>query len=308
MKIFLGLILLFLTVFFSCKNIQKEKKESMGKAEFNEVTKEFFQLNKPKSDIKRVLILFGGFGEKPEDIKREFNILEIAKENNTAVIFMNYNQKLWLEENEKRELSEQLQKIFQVNNLPSKDIYIGGFSSGGNVTLLISSFLVENKEFNLKPKGVFIIDSPIDLVALYRSSEKNLKRNFSEVSVQESKWIIETLGKKFGNPTDNILKYQDYAVYTSETNYTDKLKSLKNTKMRFYTEPDTLWWKENRKADYDQMNAFYIKRLHENLSKIGFDKVEYLPAKNKGFRSNGDRHPHSWSIVDKEDLMQWIIK
>ncbi|MCP9763050.1 hypothetical protein [Lacihabitans soyangensis] len=305
MKKFFGIIVLILTAFVSCKNTPKQ---SIEKFDIQEVRKENYVLNFSSNDIKKVLILFGGFGEKPEDIKREFNILEIAKENNTALIYMNYNQKLWLEENEKRELSGQLQKIFQVNNLPRKDIYFGGFSSGGNVTLLISSFLIENKIYNLKPKGVFIIDSPIDLVALYRSSEKNLKRNFSEVSVQESKWIIETLGNKFGNPTDNILKYQDYAVYTSTTNYTDNLKSLKNTKMRFYTEPDTLWWKENRKADFDQMNAFYIKILYENLNKIGFDKVEYLPTENKGFRANGVRHPHSWSIVDKEDLMQWMNK
>lgn len=217
---------------------------------------------------------------------------------------MNYNQKLWLEEYEKRELAEQIQKIFQVNNLPRKDIYIGGFSSGGNVSLLISSFLIENKKYNLKPIGVFIIDSPIDLVALYRSSEKNLMRNFSEVSVQESKWIIETLGKKFGKPTESISKFQDYAVYTSATNYIDNLKSLKNIKLRFYTEPDTLWWKENRKADYDQVNAFYIKKLYENLSKAGYDKVEFISTEKKGYRANGNRHPHSWSIVDKEGLIK----
>jgi hypothetical protein len=139
-------------------------------------------------------VLFGGFPEKPEDIKREFKILELAKKNNLAVIYMNYNQKLWLEENEKQKLAEQLQNIFLDNELPTNDIYIGGFSSGGNVSLLISSFLIENKNFKLEPKGVFIADSPIDLVALYKSSEKNLIRKFSEVAVQESTWIIETLG------------------------------------------------------------------------------------------------------------------
>ena len=86
------------------------------------------------------------------------------------------------------------------------------------------------------------------------------------------------------------------------------LKNLENTRIRFYTEPDIQWWKENRKADYDQMNANFIEKLSQNLKDAGFDQVEYIPTENKGYRANGDRHPHSWSIVDKEDLLQWMLE
>ena len=301
-----GILLIFI-VFISCKNAGNEKTESPVKIEMQKDTTEQYQLFKPAHNIKKVLVLFGGFPEKSEDIQREFKILEKAKENSLAVMYMNYNQKLWLEENEKQELAEQLQNAFLENKLPQNDIYVGGFSSGGNVTLLITSFLLENKYFKLEPKGVFIVDSPIDLVALYRSSEKNLKRNFSETSVKESTWIIETLERQFGNPNKNISKYEDYSVYTSQTNHIDNLKSLKNTKIRFYTEPDTLWWKANRKADFDQMNSYYIQKLYENLKESGFDQVEYIPTVNKGYWANGDRHPHSWSIVDQNELMKWIM-
>ena len=78
--------------------------------------------------------------------------------------------------------------------------------------------------------------------------------------------------------------------------------------IRLYTEPDTLWWKKNRMADYDQMNAYYIKRLSESLKKSGFRSVEYIPTQNKGYRANGERHPHSWSIIDKKELIKWMMK
>jgi hypothetical protein len=301
-------IILIIAVLVSCKNAKKENTETPSKTEFLEITTDYYELSKPTENIKGVLVLFPGFPHKAEDTKREFKVIEIAKQNSIAVMYMNYNQKLWLEKDEKQKLAEQLQNILLENRLPLNDIYIGGYSSGGNVSFLISSFLNENKNFKFKPKGVFMVDSPIDLVALYKSSEKNLKRNFSEVSVTESTWIIETLEKRLGNPYNDISKYQEYSSYTSETNTIANLKGLKNTKIRLYTEPDILWWKENRMADYDQLNSFYIKRLSNDLKKSEFNQVEYIPTENKGYRENGDRHPHSWSIVDKEELMKWITQ
>jgi hypothetical protein len=43
-------------------------------------------LSKPTKNIKKVLILFGGFPETPAEIKREFKIQEIAKENDIAIL------------------------------------------------------------------------------------------------------------------------------------------------------------------------------------------------------------------------------
>ena len=305
-KIFIVLILFGL---ISCKdNKSQEKQNTVVKAELLEIIKEDYELYKPVQQAKAVLILFGGYPENAADIKREFSILEIAKNNDIAVLLLNYNQKLWLEENEKYQLAKQLQEIIENNELPSDTIFIGGFSSGGVVSLLISNYIVGMKQFYIDPKGVFIIDSPIDLVALYASSEKNIERNFSEISIQESNWIIETLGSTFGNPNDELKKYENKSVFTYRSNYTNNVQKLKNTKIRLYTEPDTLWWKKHRMADFEQMNAFYIKELSERLKEQGFENVEYIATHNKGYRANGERHPHSWAIVDKKDLIDWILK
>lgn len=298
------LILIFVGL-VSCK--QNKEHTTSEKLEFTKIIKDDYELHKPNKEAKAVLILFGGYPETAEDIKREFKILDIARKNNIAVILSNFNQKLWLKKNEKYKLAKNLQDIIVANQLPTDNIHIGGFSSGGVVSLLISNFIVGMKQFYIDPKGVFIVDSPIDLVALYKSSEKNIGRNFSEPSIQESTWLLETLGDNFGNPEDDIKKYEDKAVFTFSTNNTSNLEKLKSTKIRLYTEPDTLWWKKNRMADYEQMNAFYIKKLSESLKIKGFEKVEYIPTVNKGYRSDGERHPHSWAIVDKNDLMSWIL-
>ncbi|WP_299318582.1 hypothetical protein [uncultured Maribacter sp.] len=307
MKKYIGFILVLFTL-LSCKNTNKKKQETLIKTEYQEITNKDYELIKPTENAKKVLVLFPGFPHNAGDTKREFTILTYAKENKIAVIYMNYNQKLWLEENEKIALAEQLQSILKENKLPSNDVYIGGYSSGGNVSLLIGSFLSQNNHFKLVPKGVFIIDSPIDLVALYKSSKKNLKRNFSKVSITESTWIIKNFENQLGNLEDEYLKYQRLASYTSETSNIDNLKGLKNTKIRLYTEPDTLWWKKNRMADYDQLNSYYIKSLSEDLRKLGFKRVEYISTENMGYRANGERHPHSWSIIDKKEIINWIME
>jgi len=103
-------------------------------------------------------------------------------------------------------------------------------------------------------------------------------------------------------------KYENYSIFTSETNNFDNIINLKNVKIRFYTEPDTLWWKKNRMADFDQMNAYYLEQLSDLLKKAGFKQVEYIATENKGYRANGQRHPHSWSIVDKKELIEWVTE
>jgi hypothetical protein len=44
-----------------------------------------------------------------------------------------------------------------------------------------------------------------------------------------------------------------------------------------------------------------------DLKKDGFKHVELITTENKGYRANGQRHPHSWSIVDGKDLIKWML-
>lgn len=63
------------------------------------------------------------------------------------------------------------------------------------------------------------------------------------------------LRSNFGNLKDGISKYEKNAVFTFITNNTSNLEKLKKTKIRLYTEPDTFWWKKNRKASYNETYA-----------------------------------------------------
>jgi len=256
---------------------------------------------------KALLVLFPCFPCNAENTKTEFKIIDVAQKNNISVLMMNFNQHLYLEKEEKEKLANQLNSILKEENLKSENIFIGGFSSGGNVSFLLSNYLIQTKN-NIQPKGVFLVDSPIDLLELYKTSQKNIEKNVASESVEEAKWIVSEFDKIFGFPSSGIKKYEEHSPFTFKSKSIQNISSLKDVKLRLYTEPDTIWWKENRANEYEDLNANSIEKLSEELKKQNFKKTELIKTTNKGYRSNGNRHPHSWSIVDENDLVKWILE
>lgn len=300
------LIIILVLIVISCKgqnkeNIQTEKPVS------DEIKTSDFELIKSEKQ-NGLLILFPCFPCDAKNTFSEFKISEISIKNGFSVLAMNLNQHLFLNKSEKQKLAEQLEKIVLENNLSKENVFIGGFSSGGNVSLLISDYLVEVKS-KIQPKGVFVVDSPIDLLALYKTAQKNLKMEFSEPSIQEATWIKNFFDKEFGNPENGIENYEKYSPYTLETKNIENLKNLEKLKIRFYTEPDLKWWQDNRKNDYEDLNAYYIKNLSDKLkTEFGSENIELIETENKGYRANGERHPHSWAIVNEKDLLKWMTE
>lgn len=299
-------IIILLLIGISCKGKSKENNQT-EKTKSEIIKSDEFELIKAENQ-KGLLILFPCFPCDAKNTLSEFDIAEISVKNYFSVLAMNLNQRLFLEPKEKQELAEQLTKIVSEHNLPRENIFIGGFSSGGNVSLLISDYLAESKSL-IEPKGVFLVDSPIDLLALYKTAKKNLELNFSEPSIQEANWIKDFFDKEFGNPKNGIANYEKNSPFIYETRNIENLRGLKNLKIRFYTEPDLKWWIENRKNDFEDLNAFYIEKLADILkSEFGNTNVELIKTENRGYRANGERHPHSWSIINERDLIDWMTE
>jgi len=161
----------------ACRSNKSTEKEQES-VTYSELITTDYELHKPSVKAKAVVVLFGGYPESATDIKREFKILEAAKKSNMAILFSNFNQKLWLEEIEKEQLANVLVKALNDNQLPLDNLYFGGFSSGGDVALLQGNYLNEKSKYHLVPKGVFIVDSPIDLAALYSVLKRMLQEIF----------------------------------------------------------------------------------------------------------------------------------
>jgi hypothetical protein len=271
------------------------------------ITDEHYELYKP-AEHNSLLILFPCLPCDAENTRQEFDIDEQAAEAGIAVLRMNYNMRLWMEEEEKIELTELLEEVIVLHGLNTSSIVIGGFSGGGNVSLLMADYL-KARDSNIAPKGLFVVDSPIDLLALYKAAHKSIAKDFSKNAVAEANWIVNAFDAEFGVGDSSIANYEQHSPYISTSHSLFNLSHLQEVSVRFYTEPDTLWWRENRQTAYEDMNACYLSELSADMAdNYGPQSVALITTEDKGYRSNGERHPHSWSIVDKSELISWVAR
>lgn len=270
------------------------------------VEKKEYLLSKAENE-KATLILFPCFPCDKTNTQTEASFLENIEKKGISTILLDFNQKLFLEETEKEELAEKLNSIYDENNISKQNIYIGGFSSGGNVTILISNFLIKTNN-QIQPKGIFIVDSPLDLEELFKNAQNDIQLNKSIDAVEEGKYLINLFEGKIGNPKTNIENYKKFSPYLISQNSTKNIEYLTKIKTRFYTEPDLKWQSENRNRKYEDLNAYKLEKTFNSIQDLGSKKTEFIQTENRGIRANGQKHPHSWNIVESESLIKWILE
>jgi hypothetical protein len=84
-------------------------------------------------------------------------------------------------------------------------------------------------------------------------------------------------------------------------------KFLKETPIRVYCDVDPIWWMNNRGVDMYDMNALDQSAMILLLNEMGNKNAEFINAYGKGYRLEGNRHPHSWSILEPEGLIKWAL-
>ncbi|MGH1516412.1 hypothetical protein [Chryseobacterium sp. JK1] len=276
-----------------------------NRSEPNVVKRKHYELNR-SADQKAVLVLFPCFPCDIENTKKEAGFLKDLEKEGITTLLLDYNQKLFLTESEKQKYSKTVNSILDQHHIDKNNIFIGGFSSGGNVAFLLSSYLVKSKN-SIQPKGVLVVDSPIDLEQLYLNAQKDVAANVNPDAVEEGKFLISLFEKELGKPSENVQKYQSVSPFLMSSNSTENLQYVKGIKTRFYCEPDLQWQNKNRNRKFEDLNAFFLKKANELLYNLGSRKTEYIETQNRGIRANGQKHPHSWNIVEREGLIRWIL-
>ena len=287
------------------KNIISETDEMELYAGDNNKQQLYYHSLIPDKDIKGVIVLLPGTWETTEHVLSSMSTFcEIAYRQQLAVMVLSINQRITLTPEVVKFMNKMIDHARKKYNLPDRWV-IGGFSSGGLFSLRYTEVANEDSAATaIRPMAVFSCDGPTDLTNLYQSFTRKLKKIPGH---HEATYGIREMEEYCGgSPETTAAKYEYYSVYSHQRQDGGNAKYLTNTPVRIYADVDPDWWIQNRQVDLYDMNALDQSAMILCLREKGNEKAEFINAFVKGYRIEGNRHPHSWSIVEPQDCINWI--
>ena len=262
--------------------------------------------------ITGLLLLLPSFGESPEDASKETDIQKIAAEKGLITVFasLQYGTNSFyvdsLSQNALDSLIISLDKKYKIKD---KLFYIGGFSLGGAgaVKYMERAYSTDKR---IKPKAVFAIDPPLDFERFYNSCEHQLKFSKSSTGSDESGYFIKRLQYEFkGSPQQNKLDYKTISPYMYNDSLQTNIRPLASCPIRLICEPDINWQMENRTRCLYDLNITDCSAMVNSLREMGNKNAVLSITSNKGYRkSTGKRNPHSWSIAESKEIVDWLVQ
>lgn len=243
--------------------------------------------------------------------KSPYNFTSLALENGLAVVYTVSSKdfsELFFYDDGPAILDEIIFDVIEEHEIPKENIFIGGISSSGTRALRYAQYCEEGKSKNgIKINGVFAVDSPLDSERFYYSATKNqsaLKKGMlSEAKMMET-YFPDRLG---GTPEEVYQNYVNASVYTFSHKSGGNAHWYKNLSLLFFHEPDIDRWLTERGATYYDINSFDIVGFTSVLKSMGNENVELITSSGKGYNRSGERNCHSWTIVDENYLVNWLL-
>lgn len=270
----------------------------------------FYEKIIPEGQPAGVLVILPGGGETIEEVKQQISLHTLAVQKNLLVLIPCLNWGTTKREPEHQFLDVMFKQVMEAHRVPKDKVVMGGFSNGGMIALTYAQKAHRDKGSTLvTPKAVFGVDPPLDYAHLWNHCVKDLERNVSDVAVAEGKWILESYTRDFGGSPDAFREnYVRYSIYSYSEKDGGNAKYLINTPILLYTEPDIMWQMKNKSRDYYDLNCVDIAAMVNFLQLQGNKGAELVVTSHKGKRLNGMQHPHSWSIMDSQYCLNWIVK
>lgn len=295
----------YLLIFLSCcVSLFSQKPE---KIKFGD-TPNFYYRIVPEGKPSGMLIVLPGGGETPEGVMNQIYLDELAYENNMLVLFPGFEDGDFTMEKEQKFMDRIAKDNVEKYHLSKDRIAIGGLSYGGMLAVKYAEISVRDRSRYFIPKAVFALDPPLDYENMYYRLRRDIERNVSEVAVNEAKGFIDELVKALGYPDKNREKYIRESMFLYSEKDGGNARYLMNVPILIYTEPGIMWQLKNRGRDLNDLNCLSITAMINLLKHKGHQNAELVIVNDRGIRPEGYRHPHSWSIMDPEECLGWLLK
>ena len=192
----------------------------------------------------------------------------------------------------------------------SRDNFIlCGLSNSGMISLTYGIAAVRDSSTFITPKGIIGIDPPVDFAHFYQYCEREIARNFSEAGAGEAKWLKGVYDQIYGgSPEEHPQHYMDASIFSYGVKEGGNAKYLNDIAIRMQSDLNLDFLVNQRKRDLYDWNGTDVVAFVNQLKTNGHQNAEVIITQNRGVRLDGTRHPHSWSIMDTEDTMEWILR
>lgn len=261
--------------------------------------------------VKAFMFLLPGLGGTAQDILQQTDLpVYAAKQGILTIISISKSGVLYfgIDSLSQRSLNDQIKNAANKYQLQGKIFYIGGFSIGGSCAVKYAELAVLNNS-SIKPRAVFGIDPPLDFERYYNSAKRISRLSLNTPVVQEIPFMIDKIEKEMkGTPKTSLKNFFNMSPYSFSDTTQKAIKTLINIPIMLITEPDVQWWLTQRGYDYSFMNVVDQAAMINELQRLGNSKAILITTDKKGFRKpNNLRHPHSLSIADPEQLVNWLL-
>lgn len=273
-------------------------------------TELFYLKMVPKSTPIGVLVVLPSGGETVADLQKQIQLPQLAYTHNILTIIPSINWGTEDREAELNMLNTIFKQIIKKHKVSKDNFVLGGLSNGGMISLrYVEMSKKEKNKTVIIPKGVFGLDVPLDKAHLYEYCEREIKRDFSEIGVNEARWIINNYNETYGgSPKEFPEAYVKASIYSNGVKNGGNAYYLKDIPVRMYTDLDVDWLINQRRRDLYDWNGTDIVAMINDLKLMGNKDATVIVTTGKGVRLDGTKHPHSWSIMDNQDCMNWILK
>lgn len=293
--------------FFVLTNLfgQKTEKVYLDK---KDSTKNYYTIiYPPKLPWTGYLVIIPGFGETAESVLEQTDFPKVTAQNGLLTIIPTMQDgvlSFGVDSLSQKSLNNIIQDVRNNHKLIDQRFFIGGFSIGGSCAIKYA------QDTDLKPTAVFGIDPPLDFERFYNSSKRDLRLTLDKEPNHENVYMIDRIEKVFnGTPKTALSNFIKISPYSFSDTTQTAVKKFGNIPLRIYSEPDVNWWLNERNADLTSMNVTECSAMINELNRLGNNRAELILTENKGYRKpNNKRHPHSWSIVDNSELIEWLLK
>jgi pimeloyl-ACP methyl ester carboxylesterase len=235
-----------------------------------------------------------------EALARDVAVLHITTGNPLDFLF---------DDTSMHDLADRLGMILQENGLGDAPVFLAGLSLGGTRALRLAEFLHANRDrHRVQAAAVAIVDAPLDMVRLWEAETRAADLGFHSAAADEGHWVTYLLETHLGGtPTEARTRYVRYSPFVYSAEDGGNAVYLRDVSVRAYHEPDVNWWIENRRKSYYSMNSLDQAALINQLRILGNDRAELVSTHNRRQGYAEGASPHTWSIVDNAELVEWFL-